>query len=87
MRVCATADMFRSEEAYKAFLNGEDGWDWHYNVSRNIWGYGDDGRDWTSIDEEFIDQSEIVSIDPDKDGFTIFYEPYEPEKEANELDY
>jgi len=76
--VTVSKDMFPNEESYQAFINSEDDWNWHYNITRNIFGYGDDVRDWHNRGDEYLAASEIRDIlktgKPDK--YDIFYEPH-----------
>jgi len=75
IKVYVDKDMFPNERAYKAFVNSEDGWDWQYNITKNKFGYGDDGRDWWNAGDEWIDASEMLEIVENKDGsYTIYYE-------------
>lgn len=63
--------MFSSEEAYNAFVNCEDGYDWSYNITKNKFGYGSDTNDWCNAKDEFLDASEIVCIEDDYDGKSV----------------
>ena len=58
-----TRDRFASQEVYRAFMDGKRGWDWHYNLTRKVWGYGSDAMDWHNFGEEWIDSSQILDIE------------------------
>ena len=76
IEVEAKRENFPSGESWKAFQTAQPGWDWHYNLSRKCWGYGDDARDWSVRGEKFLADSEIQEIDY-KDGeekAIIYYE-------------
>jgi len=56
------------EDTADEFLQGEDNkwekWDWCYNISKNILGYGDDGYDWSNNGDEW-GTVESYEIKPD----------------------
>jgi len=55
-------------------LDGED--EVYYNVSRNLFGSGDDPRDWSQAGDDWIEGIEDVE-DEGEGEYTIWYEPYE----------
>ena len=75
-------ESFPSERAYGAFMNGEQGWGWQYNVDRHIWGYGSDGVDWQNSGERWVDTPEIIGVDDTggRDGRAILYYDYDSDE-------
>jgi len=67
---------FSSEREYEAFVNGEYGWGWQFNVDRHIWRYGSDGVD----GEKWIGITQVLGLQAVeiKDGRAILY--YEDEE-------
>jgi hypothetical protein len=77
IEVAISKEDFLSEKVYQAFLGGEQGWDWQYNIDRDIWGYGSDAEDWYDKGEKFLDTNQIISIEEkegEKGAFIIYYE-------------
>ena len=74
MEIIITKESFSSEREYEAFLQGERGWDWKFNIDRNLWGYGDDGRDWENRREKWIDTPQIIGVEEKNGHFIIYYE-------------
>jgi len=56
------------DRAAKAFCNGEENWDWCYNITKGILGYGDDGYDWENAGDEW---GEVDEIESKGDTFTF----------------
>lgn len=54
-------NMYTKEELFKIFKTGEDIC-WHYNITRNIFGYGSDCYDWENRGEYYLDTGQIYHI-------------------------
>lgn len=74
-------NMFTKKDLLK-FFKEESNLDWHYNIDRNIFGYGSDCIDWENKGENYLDSNQIMNIyqlsDDKENEYTISY--YEEEK-------
>jgi len=48
-----------NDRAAQAFINGEEGWEFCFNITKGILGYGDDGYDWENAGDEWGEVDEI----------------------------
>ena len=74
-------NMYTKKELLK-FFKEESNLDWHYNIDRNIFGYGSDCIDWENKGENYLYSNQIMNIyqliDDKKNEYTISY--YEEEE-------
>lgn len=45
------------------FLKGTGNFDWHWNITQQVWGFGTDAGDWEKAGDDWVDNSEIEDID------------------------